>query len=50
MTSRLYGGLLPPGMRVSEGQVWCAGKSIPIPERDEWFRLLGIETKPEDRQ
>lgn len=50
MTSRLYGGLLPPGLRVSDGQVWEAGKSIPIPEEDDWFALLGMNTpRPEDR-
>lgn len=50
-TSRLYGGLLPPGLRVSDGQVWKAGKSLPIPEEDDWFDLLGMKTpRPEDRK
>jgi len=51
VTPRKHGGALPSNCRVKDGAVWRNGEIIPMPEEEEFFRLLGLPAiAPEHRQ
>jgi DNA polymerase/3'-5' exonuclease PolX len=50
VTRRREGGLLPSDCQVANGQIWRNGKSIPMPEEEDFLRLTGMAGKgPKER-
>lgn len=42
VTSRLYGGGMPVGMREHEGALWAGGRLVETPEEEDFFHALGL--------
>ena len=43
VTQRSKGGLLPSDCKCQDGQIWRGDKVIPMPEEEDFLRLLGLE-------
>ena len=46
VTSQLYGGFMPGGMRVKDGQLWRNGILVETPSEEDFFRELGLPCWP----
>jgi DNA polymerase/3'-5' exonuclease PolX len=42
VTKKRMGGLLPSDCQVANGRVWRNGKLIPMPEEEDFLKLLGL--------
>lgn len=51
VTPRHMGGLLPDGYNIRDGQLWHGFDSVPVPDEEVLFHILGMEfIRPEERR
>lgn len=50
VTGRLFGGRLPPGYHIKDGQLLIGGQPVPVPTEEEFFRLAEIEWSPPEER